>query len=84
MYAPKMRLAVDDASGPVFVTVTYEVVPKGARRVSESRAAGGPGTSAHRRGALVRLSDAAAPQRFVEMFIVPSWQEHVRQHERRP
>ena len=83
MYAPEMRLAVEDAGGPVFVTVTYEVAPAGSRRVSEGGAAGGPGPPAHRRGRWSVYRDAEAPQRFVEMFIVPSWQEHVRQHERR-
>ena len=83
MYAPEMRLAVDDAGGPVFVTVAYEVAPeavdefqRAVRRVGRAR----------RRTGAVRWSvyrDAEAPQRFVEMFIVPSWQEHVRQHERR-
>ncbi len=83
MYAPEMRLAVDDASGPVFVTVAYEVAPqavdefqRAVRRVGRAR----------RRTGAVRWSvyrDAAAPQRFVEMFIAPSWQEHVRQHDRR-
>ena len=83
MYAPEMRLAVEDASGPVFVTVAYEVRPeavdefqRAVRRVGRAR----------RRTGAVRWSvyrDAEAPQRFVEMFIVPSWQEHLRQHERR-
>ncbi len=83
MYAPEMRLAVEDAAGPVFVTVAYEVRPesvdefqRAVRRVGRAR----------RRTGAVRWSiyrDAEAPQRFVEMFIVPSWQEHVRQHERR-
>ena len=67
----------------MFVTVTYEVAPqavdefqRAVRRVGRAR----------RRTGAVRWSvyrDAAAPQRFVEMFIVPTWQEHVRQHERR-
>lgn len=83
MYAPEMRLVVDDASGPVFVTVTYEVAPQAVdefqralRRVGRAR----------RRTGAVRWSvyrDAEVPERFVEMFIVPSWQEHVRQHGRR-
>jgi predicted MFS family arabinose efflux permease len=83
MYAPEMRLAVEDAGGPVFVTVVYEVrsgavdeFQRAVRRVGRAR----------RRTGAVRWSiyrDAEAPQRFVEMFIVPSWQEHVRQHERR-
>ena len=83
MYAPEMRLDVEDASGPVFVTVAYEVAPqavdefqRAVRRVGRAR----------RRTGAVRWSvyrDAEAPQRFVEMFVVPSWQEHVRQHERR-
>ena len=83
MYAPEMRLATEDVGGPVFVTVAYEVAPgavddfqRAVRRVGRAR----------RRTGAVRWSvyrDAEAPLRFVEMFIVPSWQEHVRQHERR-
>jgi len=83
MYAPEMRLAVDDAGGPVFVTVAYEVAP---RAVDEFQRAVRRVGRARRRTGAVRWSvyrDAEAPQRFVEMFIVPSWQEHVRQHERR-
>ena len=41
---------------------------------------------ARRRTGAVRWSvyrDAERPERFIEMFIVPTWQEHVRQHERR-
>ena len=83
MYAPEMRLAVDDAGGPVFVTVAYEVAP---HLVDEFQIAVRRVGRARRRTGAVRWSvyrDAEAPQRFVEMFIVPSWQEHVRQHERR-
>jgi hypothetical protein len=28
------------------------------------------------------FQDAADPDRFVEAFLVPSWEEHLRQHER--
>lgn len=63
--------------------VAYEVASqavdqfqRAVRRVGRDR----------RRTDAVRWSvycDAEAPQRFVEMFITPSWQEPVRQHERR-
>ena len=83
MFAPEMRLAVEDAGGPVFVAVTYEVAPQA---VDEFQRAVQRVGRARRRTGAVRWSvyrDAEAPQRFVEMFIVPSWQEHLRQHERR-
>ena len=83
MYAPEMRLAVDDASGPVFVTVAYEVAPQAVDEFQRAVRRVGRAPSAHRCGARSVYRDAAAPQRFVEMFIAPSWQEHVRQHDRR-
>jgi quinol monooxygenase YgiN len=83
MQAPEMRIAPDGSAGPAFMMVTYDVKPgteeafeAAVRRVGRAR----------RRTGAVRWSlyrDADQPQRFVETFVVPSWDEHVRQHERR-
>lgn len=69
-------------SGPVLVTAEYEVEPenikeflKAVRRYGRIR----------RRDGAFRWSiyqDLEAPDRFVESFIVSSWGEHLRQHER--
>jgi MFS family permease len=83
MQSPEMRIAPDGSAGPAFMMVTYDVKPGAeeafqvaVRRVGRAR----------RRTGAVRWSlyrDADRTQRFVETFVVPSWDEHVRQHERR-
>lgn len=69
-------------SGPVLVTLEYEVEPenvteflKAVRRFGRIR----------RRDGASRWSiyhDLETPDRFIETFIVSSWAEHLRQHER--
>jgi Transmembrane secretion effector len=83
MYAPEMRLMPRDASGPALVMITYEVQPgsEDAFQVALRRVG-----RARRRTGAVRWSvyrDADRPQRFIETFVAPSWDEHVRQHGRR-
>jgi MFS family permease len=84
-YWPEPRLAVDPdlATGPVLVTVTYVVAPddqeafvEAMQRVRRSRLR----TGAVRWG-LYR--EGETPDRFVEMYLVRSWGEHLRQHEGR-
>lgn len=75
-------LPAGDDSGPVLVTVEYEVVPgnvkefiKAARRYGRIR----------RRDGAMRwgiFRDLQNPDRYLETFIVASWAEHLRQHER--
>lgn len=75
-------LAAGEDSGPVLVTVEYEVIPenvgeflKAARRYGRIRRRDG----AMRWGIFRDLENA---NRYLETFIVTSWAEHLRQHER--
>jgi MFS family permease len=85
VYWPEPELFAEPAAdeGPVLITVTYVIPPENTetwlaamQRVQESR----------RRTGATRWNlyrDAADPQRYVETFLVPSWQEHLRQHRER-
>ena len=85
IYWPEARLAFDPEpdAGPVLVTVDYTVTP--AREAAFLEAMDHLRRSRRRTGAsrweLYR--DGDRPDRFVEMFSVPSWEEHLRQHEGR-
>jgi len=68
--------------GPVLVTVEYEVAPESVDQFlaalalfSQERLRDG----AHQWGV---YEDVDKPERFIESFLLPSWQEHQRQHER--
>ena len=69
-------------SGPVLVTVEYRVDPdRAAEFVEVMRELG----RTRRRDGAYRWGvyrDVADPERFVETFLVESWLEHLRQHER--
>jgi quinol monooxygenase YgiN len=82
-FAPEMRLAPEDVTGPAFVTLTYDVHPdaheqflSALERVRRAR---------RRTGAVqwAVYRDAERPDHYIETFIAPSWDEHLRQHERR-
>jgi quinol monooxygenase YgiN len=79
---PLVTLVPRPTDGPVLVTVTYEVPPEEidgfaeAMRVVERHRRR---TGAYRWGL---FRDLAAPDRFVETFVVESWAEHLRQHSR--
>jgi hypothetical protein len=73
---------IERDAGPVLVTVEYRVREEhraafltGLERLSHERSADG----AYRWGV---FEDAAEAGRFVETFLVESWLEHLRQHER--
>ena len=80
------RLAFDPApdAGPVLVTVEYIVTPEREADFLEATAdlrqsrlrTGGTSWELYR--------DGERPDRFVEIFSVPSWEEHLRQHRRPP
>jgi MFS family permease len=72
----------DPDDGPVLVTVEYHVEPERVASFVEA---------VHRLGRLRRrdgasrwgvFHDTAGPDRYLETFIVGSWAEHLRQHER--
>ena len=66
--------------GPVLVTVEFTVAPE--RQASFLEAMDQLRGSRLRTGATrwELYRDAERPNRFVEMFSVPSWEEHMRQH----
>jgi MFS family permease len=68
--------------GPVLVTVEYRIDPA---RTPEFRDAIRPLRAARLRDGAFRwdlFQDAADPGRIIEVFLVESWVEHLRQHER--
>jgi len=81
-YWPEPHLLIDPHPdiGPVLVTVTYAVVPD--RQPAFLAAMQRVGRSRRRTGASDWgvFRDGAAPDQFVEVYLVPSWQEHLRQH----
>jgi MFS family permease len=85
VYWPAARLAFDPEAdaGPILVTVVFTVTPE--REAAFLDAMGQLRGSRRRTGAsrwdLYR--DGDRPDRFVEVFSVPSWEEHLRQHEGR-
>jgi quinol monooxygenase YgiN len=68
--------------GPVLVTVEYRVPPENVKAFLE--AAGSLGQSRRRSGAFQweMFRDQAEEDRFVEVYLVESWGDHLRQHER--
>lgn len=81
--APRMAIEPAPDAGPVLVTIEYFVTPD--RQAGYLTAMQQLQRSRRRTGAtrwdLYR--DGDRPDRFVEVFSVPSWAEHLRQHEGR-
>jgi MFS family permease len=76
------EVAVDLLGGPVLVTVQYAVIPE---REAEFVDAMHRYARVRRRDGAYRwgiFRDTEAPDRYVEIFLVHSWAEHLRQHER--
>jgi Transmembrane secretion effector len=68
--------------GPVLVTVEYRIDPRQARDFAATMRAL---RVVRRRDGAIRwgiYGDIADPGRYVETFVVASWAEHLRQHER--
>jgi predicted MFS family arabinose efflux permease len=80
--APVVSHEIEDDRGPVLVTVEYRIDP--AKRRAFLAALDRLGRERRRDGAYRWgvFEDAADPSRFVETFLVDSWLEHLRQHER--
>jgi predicted MFS family arabinose efflux permease len=80
--APIVRGTIEEDRGPVLVTVEYRIDP--ARRRAFLAAIERLGQERRRDGAYRWgvFEDAADPARVVETFLVESWLEHLRQHER--
>jgi MFS family permease len=79
---PQLALDRDPGESPVLVTVEYRVPPENYAEFREAMQAVG---RVRRRSGATRWSlfqDVADPEHVVETFIVPSWEEHLRQHER--
>ena len=80
--APMTVQAIEHDRGPVLVTIEYRIRPQDREAFLKALA-----TLEHERrrdGAYAWgvFEDAAEPGRMVETFLVESWMEHLRQHER--
>jgi MFS family permease len=80
--APQVVDAIQLDRGPVLVTLDYRIDP--ATAAEFSRVMDQVRVIRERDGAIVwgLFVDAADPTRYVESFLVDSWVEHLRQHER--
>jgi quinol monooxygenase YgiN len=80
--APLTAQAIEQDRGPVLVTVEYRVDPRNREAFLEALA--GLEQERRRDGAYAWgvFEDAADQGRMVETFLVESWTEHMRQHER--
>lgn len=79
---PVLAGTVDADRGPVLVQIEYRVAAADRPAFEDLLRQ----LSAHRRGDGASTwgvtEDAADPQQLVEWFVLPSWQEHLRQHRR--
>lgn len=79
---PVVAGEVGPDDGPVVITIEYDIPLESAE---EFKAAMGPvATTRYRDGAISWLlsRDTEKPRRWLEVFIVESWAEHLRQHHR--
>lgn len=79
---PTVRIKPRADDGPVLVTVEYHIDPKHAQDFTSAMQ---PVRRQRLRDGAFRASlyaDPANPTRYVETFVVVSWAEHLRQHER--
>ncbi len=79
---PEYPVAPAPEHGPVLVTVEYWIDPENQRVFAEAMQAV---ERIRRRDGAIQwglFEDAATPGRFIESFLVESWAEHLRQHQR--
>lgn len=79
---PQTHGEIEPDRGPVLITVEYRIAPENSRAFT---AAMQELRRIRRRDGAISwglFHDAADPQRFVESFVVESWVEHMRQHQR--
>lgn len=80
--APILAVKPDPQDGPVLVTVEYRIDPQQSRDFTVAMQ---PVRQQRLRDGALRsglYSDPADPSRYVETFVVESWAEHLRQHQR--
>jgi MFS family permease len=80
---PQLVSEPDPDEGPVLITLTFTVPAENVARFLQAMV---HVRSSRRRTGACRWSlyrDAAEPTRFIETFLVPSWEEHLRQHRER-
>jgi hypothetical protein len=80
--APALSANVDPDEGPVLVSAEYSVDPE--KREAFETAMADLRRRRRRSGAYYweLFVDSADPDRYIEIFMVDSWAEHLRQHER--
>src|SRR4051812_2302155 len=80
---PELAWEPEPAHGPVLVSVEYEVPSENAEAFRSAMQWVGRArrrTGAERWGV---FQDGADPEKFVEAYVVPTWEEHLRQHHQR-
>src|SRR5205823_7876086 len=80
---PRLAVEPDPDAGPVVVTLAYTVAPEDE---DEFRAAMLPVRRSRLRSGAVQwglFRDGEVPDRLVEAYVVPTWQEHMYQHDHR-
>jgi MFS family permease len=80
---PQLLIGADDDSGPVLVRTTYSIAADKVQQFLQ--AMGRLRESRLRTGAIgwALYRDGENPHLFIELFGVPSWEEHLRQHRER-
>ena len=77
---PDLAIEPDPAAGPVVITTTYSVTPENER---EFLTAMGDVRRMRLRTGAVRwgiFRDGETAEKLIEIYVVPSWAEHMRQH----
>jgi hypothetical protein len=80
---PELALELEPTHGPVLITVDYRVPVENADAFRDAMERVG---RSHRRTGAERWGlyrDGIDPERFLEAYVVPTWEEHLRQHQER-